>query len=120
MMNRSFVKPVAGILVALVLLFALGFRWGHPKYGLTNALGSAKSTIVIYHKASSFTVGTKVISAVDAPAKGPVIAIVNAVSGKNADLQAGAKLVRVKTDQISGKLIAVVPFVGAILSIVGL
>jgi len=119
-MNSRIVKPVAAILVALIALFALGFRWGHPKDGLTNALGSAKSTIVIYHKTSSFTVGAKVISAVDAPAKGPVIALVNAISGDNADLQAGAKLVRVKTSQISGKLLAVVPFIGSILSVVGL
>jgi hypothetical protein len=119
-MTSRFVKPVAGALAVLLLLFAFGFRWGHPKDGLTNALGSAKSTIVIYHKTSSVTVGSKVISAVDAPGQGPVIAIVNAASGENVDLQAGAKLVRVKSSQISGKLLAVVPFIGSLLSVVGL
>ena len=119
-MNRRFAKPVAGILGALVLLFALGFRWGHPKDGLANALGSAQSGIVVYQKSSSFSVGSKVVSALDGPAKSPVLGVVASIRGDRVVIQTGAKLARVKKNQISGKLFVVVPFVGSIFSIVGL
>jgi hypothetical protein len=119
-MNNRIYKITGGILLAVILLFAVGFRWGHPKDGLSNALGSANSGIVVYHKGSSISVGSKVISGVSAPAKGPVIAVVTAVSGDNVEIQTGKKLIRVKKTEISGKLLVVVPFVGAVLSIVGL
>jgi hypothetical protein len=119
-MNRRFAKPVAGILVALVLLFALGFRWGHPKDGLANALGSAQSGIVVYQKSSNLSVGSKVVSAVDGPAKSPVLGVVTSISGDRVVIQTGAKLAQVKKNQISGKLFVVVPFIGSIFSIVGL
>lgn len=119
MTSRSY-KTIAGVLIALVLLFSLGFRWGHPKDGLSNALGSANSGIVVYHKGSNFSVGSKVISGLDAPAKGPVLAVVNAIGGNNVEIQTGKKLMRIKKSQISGKLFIVIPFVGSILSVVGL
>jgi len=118
--QKSFVKPLVAALLALALLFALGFRLGHPQDGLSNALGSAKSSLVIYHKTSSISVGTKVFSEADAPAKSPVLALVTAVNGDQVDLQVGTQLVRVKNSQISGKLLAVVPFIGSIISVVGL
>jgi hypothetical protein len=118
--QKSFIKPIAVVLVAIVVLFSLGFRLGHPKDGLSNALGSANSGLVIYHKSSVITVGTKVFSVADAPSKSPVLALVTAINGDQVDLQAGTKLLRVKKTQVSGKLLAVVPFIGSILSVVGL
>ena len=41
-------KGIGVFVLALVLLFVLGFRIGHPQEGLTNALGSAKSSLVVY------------------------------------------------------------------------
>ena len=43
-------KVIAAIALVLALLFVLGFRVGHPQTGLTNALGSAQSGLVIYQK----------------------------------------------------------------------
>ena len=113
-------KPIALALAAIAILAGLGFRLGHPEDGLSNALGSANSGLVLYHMSSSITVGAKVLSAADAPAKSPVLALVTAINGNQVDLQVGTQLVRVKKSQISGKLLAVIPFIGSILSVVGL
>ena len=36
-------KVIGAVLLAIALLFVLGFRVGHPQSGLTNALGAAES-----------------------------------------------------------------------------
>jgi len=119
-MLKRIKKPLAIGLVLLIILYVLGIRWGHPKDGLSNALGSAKSGLVIYHKVSNVPVGTKVITAVDAPNKGPVLAVVASISGDKIDVQTGAKMIRVSKNQISGKLLLVIPFIGSVISVVGL
>jgi len=116
-----FKRSIWLLVAAIVLgLFLSGFRVGHTKDGMSNALGSASSGIVVYHKANSFSVGAKVIASVDKPAKSPVLALVRAQTPTTADIQVGAKLVRIKPSQVYGKLIAVVPFIGSILGFVGL
>jgi len=119
-MNLSKRSIVLLVLAIALGLFLSGFRVGHTKDGMSNALGSASSGIVIYHKTKSFSVGAKVVATVDAPAKSPVLAVLRAQSATTADIQVGAKLVRVKPSQVYGKLIAVVPFLGSILGVVGL
>ena len=119
-MTSRIIKPVATSLVVLAFLFSLGFRVAHPKDGLKNALGSAHSTLVIYRNGSGAEIGSKVISNVDAPAKSPVLAIVRANTQTTADILIGRKLVRVKRSQITGRLLAVVPFLGSIVGLVGL
>ena len=118
--SKRLVKPFSIGLVLILILYALGIRWGHPKDGLGNALGSAKSGLVIYHKVNDFQVGTKVVTGVDLPNKGPMLAVVAAVSGDKVDVQTGSKMIRVSKKQISGKLLLVIPFIGSILSVIGL
>ena len=111
------------ILIALAVLVALffsGFRVAHPKDGLSNALGSANSVLGIYRTSSNFEVGTKVIVNLDASSKSPVLAVIRAKTPTTMDIQAGPKLVRVKTAQVYGKLLAVVPFLGSVLGVIGL
>ena len=54
-------KPFAIALVLVVALFALGFRVAHPQGGLNSAMGSAKSSIVLYKKVGQAMPGDKVI-----------------------------------------------------------
>jgi hypothetical protein len=119
-MNSSVKKITAGVVVVFVILFALGFRVGHPQDGLKNALGSAKSGLVVYKNKPSFTVGSKVLVNLDAPAPSPLLAFVMGNNADTVEIQAGTNVQSVKSDQIYGTLIAVIPFLGSILSIVGL
>jgi hypothetical protein len=113
-------KRLGAVALILVVLFAFGLRLGHPQDGLKNALGSAESGIVLYKKGADLTSGAKVMVKMDAPAKSPIIAFVVKANGDSVDIQSGANVEAVKSSQIYGKLIAVIPFIGQILGVVGL
>jgi len=113
-------KWSVGVLLALVVLFALGIRVGHPHDGLKNALGSAQSGLVIYQTKPALVVKEKVLVHVQDSAKDPVLAFVAANNGKTIDVQSGAAAFTVQSSQVLGKLILVVPFLGSILGAVGL
>ena len=104
----------------LVIFFALGFRLGHPQDGLKNALGSAKSGVVLYKTGADFKTGAKAMVRIDPPNPSPIIAFIVSTEGESVEIQSGTEVVTVKKDQVYGKLIAVIPFIGSILSVVGL
>ena len=112
-------KPVAILGLALVILFALGFRVVHPEAGLQSAMGSAKSSIAIYKSNSGQALpGEKVV--VPVPNQGIQLGIVKSVRTGTADVDTGAAFTRVKQSEVKGKLIAVIPFFGIPLGWVGL
>ena len=113
--NRIFI-----VLLVIVALFAAGIRLGHPQDGLKNALGSAKSGIVLYKTGADLKAGAKVMVKLDSPAQSPVLAMIVSSDAKGVQIQTGANPVLVKPDQVYGKLIAVIPFIGSLLSVVGL
>jgi len=113
-------KRLGAVALVLVILFAFGLRLGHPHDGLKNALGSAQSGIVLYKKGADLSTGAKVMVNMDAPAKSPIIAFIVKTNGESVDIQSGANVETVKSSQIYGKLIAVIPFIGQVLSGIGL
>jgi hypothetical protein len=119
-MSSSAKKITAGVLAVFIILFSLGFRVGHAQDGLKNALGSAKSGLVVYKNKPSFTVGSKVLVKLDAPAPSPLLAFVMGNKAETVEIQAGTTVQSVKSSQVYGTLIAVIPFLGSILSVVGL
>lgn len=119
-MNSSAKKITASLVILLVILFALGFRVTHPQDGLKNALGSAQSGLVIYKNRPNFTVGSKVLVHLDAPAKSPLLAFVMGNKQSSVEIQAGTSTQTVKSTQVYGTLIAVIPFLGTLLGAVGL
>jgi formate-dependent phosphoribosylglycinamide formyltransferase (GAR transformylase) len=86
----------------VVVLFALGVRVIHPENGLQSAMGSAKSSLVVYKHSGEYGVGSKVIVE------------------ETVDVDTRIAFVRVKQADVLGKLIVVVPFFGTILGFVGL
>jgi hypothetical protein len=118
--NATNQKRIGAVALVLVILFAFGLRLGHPHDGLKNALGSAQSGIVLYKKGADLSTGAKVMVNMDAPAKSPIIAFIVKVNGDSVDIQSGANVETVKSSQIYGKLIAVIPFIGQVLSVIGL
>jgi len=111
---------IIAVLLLLVVLFAFGLRLGHPQDGLKNALGSAKSGIVLYKTGADFKVGAKAMVKINQPNPSPIMAFIVSTQGDNVQIQSGTEVVTVKKSQVYGKLIAVIPFIGSILSIVGL
>ena len=113
-MKTKLIALAAIILVA----FALGVRVVHPENGLQSAMGSAKSSIVIYKGSSNYAVGHKVI--VEVAGQGKQTGIVKSASDGSVDVDTLAAFVRVKNEDVLGKLIIVVPFFGTIFGLVGL
>ena len=110
-------KLIATAAIFLVL-FALGFRVIHPENGLQSAMGSAKSSVVIYKSSSNYAVGHKVV--VEVAGQGKQTGIVKSASDGSVDVDTLAAFVRVKNEDVIGKLIVVVPFFGTLLNVIGL
>jgi len=119
-MNSRAVKWTGGVLLFIAILFAAGVRVAHPHDGLKNALGSAQSGLVVYQTRPALTVQEKVIVRIEDPDKSPILAFVSANNGKTVDVQTGDVAFSVKPEQVYGKLILVIPFLGLILNVVGL
>jgi hypothetical protein len=113
-------KVLAAVALALALLFVLGFRIGHPQAGLTNALGSAQSSLVIYQKADAYSAGQKVIAQSGDSSRSPFLGQIAGATGDRYDVANGQFTEQVEADEISGKMIFVIPFIGTVLSWVGL
>ena len=113
-------KGVGVFILAIALLFVLGFRVGHPQAGLTNALGSAQSSLVIYQKADSYSVGQKVVAQSGDTSRSPFLGQVSGTSGDRYDVANGQFTEQVASSDISGKMVFVIPFLGTVLGWVGL
>ena len=108
---------IIAVALLLVVFFALGFRLGHPQDGLKNALGSAKSGVVLYKTGADFKPGAKAMVKISEPNPSPIIAFIVSTDGDDVKIQSGTEVVTVKKEQVYGKLIAVIPFIGSILSL---
>lgn len=109
---------LAALAAIAVVLFALGFRLIHPADGLTSAMGSAKSSVVLYKHGGTFEVGDKVV--VEVSGQGKQSGVVKSASPEAVDVDTRAAFVRVKNEDVLGKLYLVIPFFGTIFGIVGL
>lgn len=111
------IKLIA-IVAILVVAFALGFRAVHPADGLSSAMGSAKSSIVIYKSSGKYEVGQKVV--VEVSGQGKQSGVVKSASPEAVDVDTRAAFVRVRQEDVLGKLYLVVPFFGSLFGIIGL
>ena len=120
-MLRRFVKPVGVALIVILIFLLAGFRLNHPQYGLSSALGSAKSSLALYKHGAQPTIGAKVIVTLpNMPAASPALGIIRSVQGGKVLVVLGSDLREISVQDVNGKLIAVIPFLGAIVGIVGL
>jgi hypothetical protein len=118
MLNRV-KKPLAALLILFLVLFLFGFRIAHPKDGLANALGSAQSSLVIVKKASFYKSGDKIVAQPQV-GKSPVLGVIASAEGGSLELILEKSVARTTPEDVSGKLVLVIPFVGYLLSVVGL
>ena len=111
-------KKAIGVLIVLAILYVFGFRVTHPVDGLTSAMGSAKSSLVIYRASGEYSVGQKVV--VTVAGQGSESGIVKAATKETVDVDTRSAFVRVKQDEVHGRLLLVVPFFGTLLGFFGL
>jgi len=111
-----------GLVVVLVgaLMFSIGFRVGHPNSGLRSAVGSAESSIVLYRQTEKLSAGDRVLVDIGDPLLSPATSIIQSIAENSVVVQAGGITVTVEEDKVKGKILALVPFVGSILSIFGI
>ena len=117
---RKWVNTIAAVLLLVVVFTMLGLRVAHPKSGLNSAVGSAKSSLVIYKKADSFSVGQRLLVNSGSPEMDPVISIVRTIGKESVDVQTERMLIQVSNDEVRGRIVALLPFIGGLFSALGL
>lgn len=112
-------KFLAGFVVVAVVLFVFGFRLAHPQIGLSNALGSAHSSLMIVKKADTYKSGDKVVAEAQV-GKSPVLGIVAGTEDGSIELILENGVARSTPEKVKGKLLVVIPFLGTLVGFVGL
>jgi xanthosine utilization system XapX-like protein len=116
----SLLKRLVPVVVIIALLGVLGIRVGHPHSGLSSALGSASSSVVIYKTTKDLSVGSKYFGANDVKELTPVLGLVSEAGKDYYTIKNGKFLERVSKNQARGKMLVVIPFIGYLFSVVGL
>lgn len=117
---RRWIRSIAVVLVLAVVFMMLGLRVAHPKSGLNSAVGSAKSTLVVYKKAESFSVGQRLLVNTGDRNVDPVVSIARTVGDSTVDVQTDRMLVQVSNSEVRGRIVALFPFIGGLFSAFGL
>lgn len=117
---RRWINSIAVVLLLAVVFTMLGLRVAHPKSGLNSAVGSAKSSIVIYKKAESFSVGQRLLVNTGSRDMDPVITIARTIGASTVDVQTDRMLVQVPNKEVKGRIVALLPFIGGLFSAFGL
>jgi hypothetical protein len=117
-MRNKWIPRVLVLALVIGVFMGFGFRINHLQGGIGSALGSAKSSLAIYKHGTSAEVGSKII--VNVKDSGPELGIVKSATDTTVDVDLGEKFLRVEKTEVLGKLLAVIPFFGTVLGIVGL
>ena len=112
-------RPVILVLIFFIILFGLGLRLGHPESGLKSALGPANSNIAVYWQGNSVAKGDNVVVSTGKPGEDPALAVVAGTTPGFVDIQSGRELQRIESNQVHGKLLAIIPFIGYLVDLVG-
>ena len=118
-MNTT-IKRVSAAIAVVLVLGLLGFRVGHPNSGLSTALGSASSSVVIYKATKDLSQGQKIFGASQDEAQSPVLGEVLEAGKDYYSVQNGKFLERITKENTRGKMIVVIPFFGYLFNVVGL
>jgi hypothetical protein len=100
--------------LAFVLIVPVGLRFAHPAAGANTALGGANTSIVVVKKDSNLVVGKSVVVDTPGDKAKPIVAIVAAVNDRALLLSTDSGYVQVRPEQLHGKVVAVLPFIGEI------
>lgn len=116
---KRFRNGSIALLAFFIVFNSLGFSFQHPKDGLNNALGTAESSIVLVREVDKVKAGDKIVAAAKV-GESPVLGIVASVENGSIELVLERSIARSTQDQVAGKLLLVIPFVGYLFNAVGL
>jgi hypothetical protein len=100
--------------LAFVLIVPVGLKFAHPASGATSAIGAVSNSLVVVKQDENLTVGKSVVVDLTGNKPSPVVAIVAAVSNEAILLSTDTGYVQVRKEQLHGKVVAVLPFLGQI------
>jgi len=116
---RLIIVTIVVVAIPIALFFA-GIRVAHPQAGLSNALGPAKSAIVIFKETTDVNIGDTVIASSQQTSTSPVLGNVSAKTANYYTIKNGRFLEPIPTSHMRGKLLVIVPFLGYALGAIGL
>ena len=100
--------------LAFVLIVPVGLKFTHPATGAGTALGEVNSSILVVKKDANLAVGNSVVVDLAGDKESPTVAIVAAVSDSALLLSTESGYEQVRLEQLHGKVVAVLPFIGEI------
>jgi len=100
--------------LAFVLIVPVGLKFAHPASGATSTFGSVSNSLVVVKQDENLTVGKSVVVDLAGDKSSPVVGIVAAVSDRAVLLSTDTGYVQVRKEQLHGKVVAVLPFLGQI------
>jgi hypothetical protein len=100
--------------LAFVLIVPAGLKFAHPSSGATSTFGSVSNSLVVVKQDENLTVGKSVVVDLAGDKPSPVVGIVAAVSDRAVLLSTDTGYVQVRKEQLHGKVVAVLPFLGQI------
>lgn len=117
-MKRSTVRSIIIVLALIVIFFAVGLRFAHPQVGIANALGSAESSVAVYKEGSVTQPDKKVIFTTPEGKTG--LGVITVSEGDTLFVNDGTRVEQVTPKNIRGELMAVLPFLGSLMGLLGL
>ena len=118
MKKKSKWKLLLSSALALALislaLGPIGMRFAHPTEGIGTKLGSAKSSIAIVIPIKNPKVGTNVITEVINKENVLVLGSISVASNDDLLISTDRKSFQIKTSNLHGKVVAVLPFFGLV------
>ena len=118
MVRNSRVRVLIIVLAVSVVSYLGGLRFAHPQEGLGTALGSAKTSIVLYRAGDSLAFENKIIF--KSSSGSTALGAVAGTNGSTAYVNVDTRFEQVNQDQVKGRLISVFPFVGVLFGLIGL
>jgi len=97
-----------------IALGPIGIRFAHPADGVGTLLGSAKSSVAIVVPINNPKVGTNVITEVSIKDKGLILGSISVASNDDLLISTDKNSYQVKSKDLHGKVIAVLPFIGLV------
>jgi hypothetical protein len=105
--------------IAFVLFGVFGLQFAHPGAGLGTSLGAANTSLVLIKPDAELVVGKSVLADLSNTTENPTVAIVAAVSDKAVLVGTDTGYAQVRPELVRGKVVMLLPFIGAIVNLVG-
>jgi len=118
MVRNSRVRVLIIVLAVILVGYLAGLRLAHPQEGLGTALGSAKTSIVLYRAGDNLAFENKIIFT--SGSGSTALGVVAGTDGNSAYVNVDTRFEQVGRDQVKGRLISVFPFIGVVVGLVGL